>query len=63
MGLPFSDKEPPKNAEEYLDRGLEGAKSVAKTAGDGIVKGVNILGNKIEESGIKDKFKGLFSKK
>jgi ADP-ribosylation factor GTPase-activating protein 1 len=62
-GRPFSEKEPPKNAEEYLDRGVEGAKSVAKSAGEGIVKGVNILGNKIEESGIKDKLKGFFAKK
>ena len=62
-GLPFGEKEPPKNAEEYLDRGLEGAKGVAKTAGDGILKGVGIIGNKFEESGIKDKFKGFFSKK
>lgn len=62
-GLPFSEKEPPKNAEEYLDRGLEGAKNVAKTAGDGIVKGVNIIGDKFQESGLKQKITGLFSKK
>lgn len=62
-GVSFSEKEPPKNAEEYLDRGVEGAKSAAKTAGEGIAKGVSILGTKIEESGIKDKLKGFFSKK
>lgn len=62
-GRSFVDKEPPKNAEEYLDRGVEGAKSVAKTAGEGIVKGVGILGDKFAESGIKDKFKSMFSKK
>jgi hypothetical protein len=56
-------KEPPKNAEEYLDRGLQGAKTAAKSAGDSIVKGVNVIGDKIAESGIKEKFKGFFSKK
>ena len=61
-GLPFSEKEPPKNAEEFLERGVEGAKSVAKTAGDGIARGVNVLGEKLAESGIKEKFKGLFKK-
>lgn len=62
-GRSFVDKEPPKNAEEYLDRGVEGAKSVAKTAGEGIVKGVSIIGDKFAEIGIKDKFKSMFSKK
>jgi len=62
-GLPFDGKEPPRNAEEYLDRGLEGAKTGLKTAGDSIVKGVNVLGDKIAESGIKDKLKGFFTKK
>jgi len=36
---------------------------VAKSAGDSIVKGVNVIGDKIAESGIKDKLKGFFSKK
>jgi hypothetical protein len=57
------DKEPPKNAEEILDRGVEGAKNLASKTGEGIVKGYNILGEKIAESGIKDKVKGLFGKK
>ena len=59
----FTDKEPPKNAEEILDRGVEGAKNLASKTGEGIVKGYNILGDKIAESGIKDKVKGLFGKK
>lgn len=60
---PFSEKEPPKNAEEYLDRGVEGAKSVAKSAGEGIAKVGNVIGEKFQESGITEKFKVFFSKK
>lgn len=62
-GQPFDEKEPAKNAEELFDRGVDSAKSVAKSAGEGISKGFNVLGDKLAESGIKDKFKGLFGGK
>lgn len=62
-GLPFSEKEPPKNAEEFLDRGVEGAKVAAKSAGEGIVKVGNAIGDKFKEIGVAEKFKGLFAKK
>ena len=62
-GLHFDGKEPPKNAEEFLDRGVEGAKVVANKAGEGIVKVGSAISEKFKESGISEKFKGLFAKK
>jgi hypothetical protein len=59
----FNDKEPPKNAEEYLDRGVDQAKKVAVQAGQGLAKVGGQIGEKFTELGIKDKFKGLFAKK
>ena len=63
VGLPFTEKQPPRNAEEFLEKGVDGAKSVALKAGEGIVSIGQSIGGKIESSGIKDKFKGLFAKK
>lgn len=62
-GQVFVGKEPPKNAEEFLDRGVEGAKTVAKATGEGLAKVGNVIGEKFKESGISEKFKGLFAKK
>ena len=42
----FDEKEPPKNAEEYLDRGVEGAKKVAAQAGQGLAKVGGQIGDK-----------------
>jgi hypothetical protein len=36
--LPFDDKEPAKNAEELLDRGLDKSKELASKAGQGLSK-------------------------
>jgi phage tail tape-measure protein len=62
-GLPFNEKEPPKNAEEYLDRGVATTKEIASKAGQGLVKVGDTIGQKFTEMGIKDKFKGLFGNK
>lgn len=63
LGHTYDGKEPPKNAEEFLDRGVEGAKVVAKNAGEGLVKVGSAISEKFKESGLGDKFKGLFAKK
>lgn len=63
LGHQYDGKEPPKNAEEFLDRGVEGAKVAAKTAGEGLVKVGSAISEKFKESGISEKFKGMFAKK
>lgn len=63
LGHVYDGKEPPKNAEEFLDRGVEGAKVAAKTAGEGLSKVGSAIAEKYKESGISEKFKGLFAKK
>ena len=62
-GHMFDEKEPPKNAEEYLDRGVEGAKNVALGAKQGIIKVGGQIGEQFEKLGVAEKFKGLFGKK
>ena len=61
-GLPFDDKEPAKNAEELLDRGLDKSKELASKAGQGLSKVGESIGQKFNEMGIKEKFSGLFKK-
>ena len=61
--LPFTDKEPPKNADEFIDRGVGQAKKVAFAAGKEITTLGGKIGEKFQELGIKDKFKGMFGKK
>lgn len=59
----FSEKEPPKNAEEYLDRGVDGAKTLAVGAKNGIVKVGGQIGEGWAKLGVGEKINGFFSKK
>ncbi|CDW84635.1 UNKNOWN [Stylonychia lemnae] len=62
QGVEFNQEQPPRNAEEILNRGVDGAKNLGKKAGEGIMKFGGLVGEKFEQSGVKEKFKGLFKK-
>lgn len=61
-GLNFEEKEPAKNTEELLDRGIDKSKELAVKAGQGLSKVGESIGHKFQEMGIKEKFTGLFKK-
>jgi hypothetical protein len=60
QGRDFREDPPARNMEEALNRGVDSAKHVANKAEDGLKSFGNLISNKFAESGVKDKFKGLF---
>ena len=61
MDRSFTQLPPAKDVEEMVDRSVEKGKELGKKAEEGLKRLGTALGSKIEESGIKDKFKGWFN--
>lgn len=61
QGKEFTEEQPARNIEEVFDRGVGTAKDIGKKAEVGFKKFGTFIGDKFKESGVKDKFKGLFA--
>lgn len=58
----FTEEAPAKNIEEVLGRGVGTAKGIANKAEDGLSKFGTFISGKFQQSGVKEKFTGMFNK-